>query len=69
VKVKVLSIYDPSYRRYSIPPPAEQVESMLQEWLNDTPNAKIAANKNLLPRLIPPTPPRPGLFWGGARPS
>ena len=41
MKVKVLSIYDPSYRRYSTPPPAEQVESMLQEWLNDNPNAKI----------------------------
>jgi hypothetical protein len=41
VKVKVLSIYDPSYHRYSTPPPAEQVESMLQEWLNDNPNAKI----------------------------
>ena len=41
MKVKVLSIYDPSYRRYSTPPPAEQVESMLQEWLSDNPNAKI----------------------------
>ena len=41
MKVKVLSIYDPSYHRYSTPPPAEQVESMLQEWLNDNPNAKI----------------------------
>jgi hypothetical protein len=41
VKVKVFSIYDPSYRRYSTPPPAEQVESMLQEWLNDNPSAKI----------------------------
>ena len=41
MKVKVLSIYDPSYRRYSTPPPAEQVQSMLQEWLNDNPNAEI----------------------------
>ena len=41
MKVNALSIYNPSYRRYSTPSPAEQGESMLQEWLNNNPNAEI----------------------------
>ena len=41
MKVKVLSIYDEPYKGSYRVPPAEQVESTLQEWLQDNPNAKI----------------------------
>jgi hypothetical protein len=41
VKVEVLSIYDPSDHRFPTLQLAEKVESVLQEWLNDNPNAQI----------------------------
>jgi hypothetical protein len=41
MKVKVLSIYDEPYKGSYRVPPAERVESTLQEWLKNNPNAKI----------------------------